>query len=84
MELVKLKIYNFRCFGKSESIIKVDKFTTLIGANSTGKTALMQALVKLFGSTHSEREIQRADFHLEVGQIPEALEDSSLYIEAVF
>ncbi len=84
MMLSKLKISNFRCFSKEETVIIFHKLTTLIGANSTGKTATMQALIKLFGATQGEREIHRADFHLVAGQTPETLDDSNLYIEAVF
>jgi putative ATP-dependent endonuclease of OLD family len=84
VKLAKLKIRNFRSFGDEEIIINFDIITTFIGANSTGKTATMQALVKLFGATLSEREIHRSDFHIEPSQLPEQLENCELYIEAVF
>jgi len=84
MKLAKIKIRNFRSFGNEETIINFDSITALIGANSTGKTATMQALVKLFGTTQSEREIHRSDFHIEPRQLPEQLENCELYIEAVF
>lgn len=84
MVLSKIKINNFRCFGNQETVIDFDKITTLIGANSSGKTAVLQALVKLFGQTQSEREIHRSDFHLDKGQKPDELDKNELYIEAIF
>lgn len=48
MRLKKLKLRNFRCFGPNETVIFFDDMTALIGANSSGKTAVLQALEKLF------------------------------------
>lgn len=84
MILSMIKISNFRCFGNQETVIDFDKITTLIGANSSGKTAVLQALVKLFGQTQIEREIHRSDFHLDKGQKPDEIEKNELYIEAIF
>jgi hypothetical protein len=82
--LKKLKLSNFRCFGANETAVYFDKLTTLIGANSTGKTAAMQALVKLFSPTPADREIHRADFHVSPSENPETIETKDLYIEAIF
>lgn len=82
--LKKVKLSNFRCFGETETEISFQQLTAFIGTNSTGKTAAMIALTKLFGNTTAEREIYRADFHLPYGELAESLKSSSLYIEAVF
>jgi hypothetical protein len=82
--LKKLKLSNFRCFGANETVVYFDKLTTLIGANSTGKTAAMQAVVKLFSPTPADREIHRADFHVSPSENPETIETKDLYIEAIF
>ena len=84
MILTKIKLSNFRCFGDHETVVRFDKLTSFIGANSTGKTAALIALVKLFGQTQSEREIHRSDFHIANSENPEAVDTKSLYIEAVF
>ena len=84
MKLKEIKINNFRCFGSETTTIKFDKLTTFIGANSSGKTAAILALVKLFGTLPSEREIIRSDFHLPKGKRPDAVDNQELYIEAVF
>ena len=84
MILKKVKLSNFRCFGGCETNIRFDKLTSFIGANSTGKTAALIALVKLFGQTQSEREIHRSDFHIADSENPAVVDTKSLYIEAVF
>ena len=84
MELLKLKIHNFRCFGEDEQEIYFDNLTTLIGNNSCGKTAALQALLKLFSENSSDRNLQRSDFHLPKDTNPEDMINQELYIEAVF
>ncbi|MBR4720165.1 MAG: AAA family ATPase [Clostridia bacterium] len=84
MKLKKIKINNFRCFGPKTTTIYFEKFTTFIGANSSGKTAAMLSLVKLFGTLPSEKEITRSDFHLPYGKKPEEVDSAEMYIEAVF
>ncbi|MCL2854595.1 MAG: AAA family ATPase [Defluviitaleaceae bacterium] len=83
MVLKKIKLKNFRCFGSDETTISFDDLTAFIGANSTGKTAAMQAIVKLFGMNQSEREIRRSDFHLTTNKSPDDDETITLSIEAV-
>ena len=84
MKLKEIKINNFRCFGPETTTIKFDALTTFIGANSSGKTAAIQALVKLFGTLPSEREIVRSDFHLPNDKKPETVDSAELCIEAIF
>lgn len=84
MELLKLKLCNFRCFGDDEQEIYFDNLTTLIGNNSCGKTAALQALLKLFSENSSDRNLQRSDFHLPKDTNPEDMVNQELYIEAVF
>lgn len=83
MQIKQLIVKNFRCFGENESVIDLDKLTAFIGMNSSGKTAVLLALEKLFGSNASKRELKRADFHVPKGVLPEALSEQSLYIEAI-
>lgn len=83
MQITKLKVSNFRSFGKEETIIPLKDMSVLIGNNSTGKTTAMQALIKLFGVYAKDRELVRADFHVPPGVDPEDLTESGLYIEAV-
>ena len=84
MKLKKIKLKNFRCFGAEESVIEFEDLTTIIGANSSGKTALMAALLKLFGENSAERELIRSDFHLAKDVYSEEVNNLSCSIEAVF
>lgn len=83
MRLRKLKLHNFRCFGPRETEIGFNDFSALIGGNSTGKTTVLQALLKLFGTSPEDRELHRSDFHVPPGTSPDSMEKASLYIEAV-
>lgn len=83
MRIRQLKLKNFRCFGKDETVVDFDDLTAFIGINSSGKTAALLALEKLFGGTSIKRELKRADFHVPKGTNPEDLLEQSLCIEAV-
>ncbi|OCA85259.1 ATP-dependent nuclease [Pseudobacillus wudalianchiensis] len=84
MKLRKLKLKNFRCFGPEETIIDFNDLTTIIGANSAGKTAIMHALIKLFGDTGNEKEVLRSDFHIPMNKKPDEILKNNLSIEAMF
>ena len=57
--------------------------TALIGANGSGKTALLSALSRLFGPTQSSRTIRRSDFHVPRGNPVDDRSDLELSIEAI-
>ncbi len=84
MQLDTLIIKNFQCFG-SEGIAldMTDPVTTMIGANGSGKTAVFQALNRLFGLGSSARKIEKSDFHLPVNAEDIENEDE-LHLEAIF
>lgn len=84
MILKKVKISNFRCFGPEESVLDFENFTAIIGTNSSGKTAVMQALLKIFGESNAEKEINRADFHVPFNINPDQLEQNQFSVEAIF
>lgn len=84
MRLVKLKLKNYRCFGAEEQVILIDKLTTFIGNNSTGKTAALAALNCMFSENSNDRILQRSDFHLPKDKTPDEMERQSLYVEAIF
>lgn len=84
MRLSKLKISNFRCYGPTETVIDFEDITTFIGANSSGKSASLQALTKLFGETSSERTLEKSDFYVSHDEVVEDMQRRELYIEANF
>ena len=67
MYLSKLTIENFRCFGEGEN--KFEMFlqpglTTLVGENDTGKSAIIDALRFVLGTTDQEwYRLEGTDFH---------------------
>lgn len=83
MFIERLTLSNFRCFGPAPHTIHLSQgLTAFVGANGCGKTAVMQALQRLFGVTGEQRRVRRQDFH-----VPNA-EDSSpghkrFFIEAI-
>ncbi|KGP81714.1 MULTISPECIES: ATP-dependent nuclease [unclassified Paenibacillus] len=83
MNITELRIKNFRCFGDQETSINIVRLTTIIGSNSSGKTALIQALLKLFGLNSKDRVINKSDFHVPPNKKPdEVTEEQLLRIEA--
>jgi putative ATP-dependent endonuclease of OLD family len=65
MHIERLILTNFRCFGAVPTIIELTPgLTTFIGVNGAGKTAVLQALQRLFGITGEQRRLRRQDFHV--------------------
>lgn len=81
MKISTLKVSNFRCFGPDLVQIEFGKFTSLIGANGAGKSAILHALLRLFGARKSERSLTRADFHIPPGTDVETVAEVRLWIE---
>lgn len=84
MHIQSLKISGFRSFGPDEETIPLeDGITTIVGPNASGKTALLQAVCKIFGVTRAQRTIQRSDFHLPKGVPPDDRSTRNLSIEVM-
>lgn len=82
MHISKIKIHGFRCFNSEGASIEIDRrLNAFIGLNSSGKTAALEALRKLFGITNAERNISKQDFHVACEEGDEVRE-RSLSIEA--
>ena len=65
MRIERVTLTNFRCFGPDPVSIELSPdVTAFIGANGSGKTAVMQALSRLFGVTSDQRRVRRQDFHV--------------------
>lgn len=85
MKAIKVKLKNFRSFGPEETTIELEEgLTGIIGANSTGKTAMLEAFRKVFGSNNTERIVLKSDFHVLGDSKPEDLTESDLSIEFFF
>ncbi len=84
MKIESVTIQGFRCFGPEPVAISLDAgVSVFVGANGAGKTAVFQALSRLFGVSPSQRAVRRRDFHIAADQ--EDLETgASLSIDVIF
>lgn len=68
MYLSRLTIENFRCFGEGENKFEISLrpgLTTLVGENDTGKSAIIDALRFVLGTTDQEwYRLEETDFHI--------------------
>lgn len=84
MKLVCLRISNFRSFPDDPTEVRLDDTTFFLGPNGSGKTAVLQALARLFSIDPVQRKIVASDFHVghdeDIGQAKQR----DLYIEADF
>lgn len=70
MHIERLELENFRCFGPQRTQVTLDpSLVAFVGDNGTGKTALMQALQRMFGIASEQRRIRKQDFHVPCDEI---------------
>ncbi|MFD1886953.1 ATP-dependent nuclease [Paenibacillus wenxiniae] len=84
MKLKHIKISNFRSYGPEEVTIDFETLTTFIGANSSGKSSALVALIKMFGDTNAERILEKTDFHVPMDEVLEESSTRELSLEAEF
>lgn len=83
MKIEQIKLQNFRCFGHEMVELNFEEvLTTLVGGNGSGKTAVLQAVSRLFGTSSAQRKVQRRDFYIPVER-QELQSGDSLFVEAV-
>jgi putative ATP-dependent endonuclease of OLD family len=79
-----ITISGFRSFGVTPvRVTLAGDLTSVIGPNASGKTALLQALAKLFGVTRAQRTIHRSDFHLPPDVDPSDRTPRALFIDVL-
>jgi putative ATP-dependent endonuclease of OLD family len=84
VRIESITIAGFRSFGPaSHRIGLAGDLTAIVGPNASGKTALLQALGKVFGVTRAQRTIHRSDFHLPIGMPPDDRTTKELFIDIV-
>ncbi|MCV2420284.1 ATP-dependent nuclease [Paucibacter sp. DJ2R-2] len=65
MHIESVTITGFRCYGPVPTVIHLSPgLTGFVGANASGKTAALQALMRLFGVTRALRTVVLSDFHV--------------------
>lgn len=83
MKIEKIRLQNFRCFGNDITELDFDEvLTVLVGGNGSGKTAVLQAVSRLFGTSSMQRRVQRCDFHIAADK-KELNSGDQLFIEAI-
>lgn len=82
MLISELHINNFRSFGYKPQMIETTNLTALIGANSSGKTSLIMALLRLFGQKNTDRTLVKTDFHIPESADISKIKEIDLMIEA--
>ena len=84
MYLERVTLTNFQCFGPEPHTITFDQqLTALLGVNASGKTAALQALLRLFSVVADQREVRVEDFHIPHDET-EAATARTLRVDAVF
>lgn len=83
MQLARLRLSGFQCFGPTSDPIDIPNCCYLIGPNGSGKTAVLTALSRLFAFSPSMRRILPSDFHIP-SEENVAPSTRTLFIEADF
>lgn len=82
MKIQSTTIKGFRCFGETATTINLSSgVTAFVGANGTGKTAFLHALLRMFGVSPDLRTVKRDDFHTPPGTSLDNSSPHSLIIE---
>jgi len=81
MKLRTLRLCNFQCFGDTPTTISFEDSTFLLGPNGSGKTAVLQALCRIFALDTNLRRVQQSDFHVDAG---DDTAEEEFWIEADF
>lgn len=84
MKLIRLRASGFRSTGPDPVVVTFERSTFLLGPNGTGKTAVLHALARMFGSEPSLRRVVPGDFHVPLGESPGAGAARTLWLEADF
>ncbi|MCT2587572.1 ATP-dependent nuclease [Actinophytocola gossypii] len=83
MRITTLRLSNFQSFGPEPTAIDLDDLTYVLGANGSGKTAVLEALSRLFSPLEVQRRIRLDDFHVPVDQLTSEVQggEPSLWLE---
>ena len=83
MQITTLRLSNFQSFGPEPTTINLGALTYVLGPNGSGKTAVLEALSRLFSPLASQRRVRVEDFHVPVdrsaGEVH--LEQPTLWLE---
>ena len=83
MRLNTIRLSGFQSFGQEPTELSLEDITYLIGPNGSGKTAVLQALCRLFAFDPTLRRVHRSDFYVPFDE-EEAPSERQLWVEADF
>ncbi|MCW2223684.1 putative ATP-dependent endonuclease of OLD family [Bradyrhizobium japonicum] len=93
MKISELRMWGFRCFKSANPFTPTDispvvvsfdpEITALIGRNGSGKSALLEALQRLFGETREERNVRAEDFFVSPGETIDKLPKREFFVEVL-
>ena len=83
MKLRFIRLSGFQSFGADFVEISLSDVTYLIGPNGSGKTAVLQALCRMFAFDPAIRRVTKSDFHVPMDE-EAAPKERSLWIEVDF
>ncbi len=83
MKLQSIRLFNFQCFGPEPTVLSLEDLTFLIGPNGSGKTAVAQALCRMFAFDPALKRVQKSDFHVPHDE-DEVPDERLLWLEANF
>lgn len=83
MRITTLRLMNFQSFGPIPTSIALQDLTYILGPNGSGKTAVLEALSRLFSPLPAQRKIHFTDFHIPKGTTAADVHESepALWIE---
>ena len=82
MKIDSITLKGFRCFGSTPTTVKLsDGITAFVGANGSGKTVLLEAILRVFGITARQRTVVRTDFHVPIYILRDDDSSRELYID---
>ncbi|RZT64384.1 putative ATP-dependent endonuclease of OLD family [Microcella alkaliphila] len=68
MQITYLRMSGFQSFGTDPTEIALRHVTYVLGLNGAGKTAVLEALSRLFSPLSAQRKVRHSDFHIPNGQ----------------
>lgn len=85
MKIDQIVLSNFKCFADEPTVVSFESdLTCFVGNNGSGKTALIVALKRLFGSSKEDRTVTRDDFYLAPDEDYKSINGRELYVEVIF
>jgi putative ATP-dependent endonuclease of OLD family len=63
VHITTLRLKNFQSFGPKPTTVNLTDMTFVLGPNGSGKTAVLEALARMFSPVTAQRAIRLTDFH---------------------